>query len=164
MATFDPLATSMAACTSVYGGHTTISSRSCPATSGRKSRKYASVSSGVLFIFQLPASIFFLIDVPFRCEMEKWDCYEESFRRRARTRSRWLRRKEQIAPYLQMSPTTSPPSWRKPQPPPRPLLDIRKPRLKLPGTIKIASLPHPRCEAVHEENSPGSRARYAQRC
>src|ERR1700682_6261341 len=45
-----------------YVGQTTISSRVCPATSGKKSRKKSRVWSGVLYIFQLAAITFILMD------------------------------------------------------------------------------------------------------
>src|SRR5580692_2887032 len=60
--TFDPAADSTAVCRSINGGQTTISSRVCAATIGRKSLTKAAVSAGVLYIFQLPAIIFFLMN------------------------------------------------------------------------------------------------------
>jgi hypothetical protein len=58
MATFDPLASSIAAGKSMKEGQTTISSRVCPETRGRKLLKKSRVWSGVLYIFQLAAITF----------------------------------------------------------------------------------------------------------
>src|SRR3954447_8340097 len=70
MTTFEPLEASRAADRSTNGGHTTISSRVCPETIGRKSRKNSRVWSGVLYIFQLAAITFFLMSSPFQFGMK----------------------------------------------------------------------------------------------
>src|SRR5262249_3935438 len=55
-----------AVCRSTHGGHTTISSRVCSKTCGRKAAKNSSVCAGFLYIFQF-AVISFLraIRIPF---------------------------------------------------------------------------------------------------
>src|SRR4030081_3614650 len=86
----DPFAASIAAGRSRNGGHTTISSRACPETSGKKSRKKLRVWSGVLYIFQLAALTFVRIIEPFRFGMDTWCSNDEVFPQRARMRARLM--------------------------------------------------------------------------
>src|SRR5450631_731824 len=92
MATFEPLAASSAAGKSRNGGHTTISSRVCPETSGTKSRKKSRVWSGFLYIFQLAAITFVLMSEPFQFAMRKSWC--SVFRQRFQTHAQQQRQKE----------------------------------------------------------------------
>ena len=55
MPTLVPLVTSAAARSAVNGGATTISAPATPAVSAQNSRRYVTVSSTVLNIFQLAA-------------------------------------------------------------------------------------------------------------
>src|SRR5258708_22400277 len=89
MATLDPFAASIPAARSMYGGHTTISSRVCPATCGKKSRKKSRVWSGVLYIFQLAAISFVLMRRPFQFEIEGPYLNDSVVQRRARMRANW---------------------------------------------------------------------------
>src|SRR5258708_2751830 len=95
-ATFDPRAASTAVATLVYDGHTTISSRVCPAASGRKSRKKSRVSSGVLYIFQLAAITFFLMGWSFQFGMQRQYSNCAAFGLRARRRVESRGQKERI--------------------------------------------------------------------
>src|SRR5579862_84827 len=90
MATFDPLAASSAAGRSRNGGHTTISSRVCPETNGRKSRKKSRAWSGVLYIFQFAAITFVLMSEPFQFGMMKmkWNSNGEASRQHAHKRAK----------------------------------------------------------------------------
>src|SRR5450432_2883319 len=54
-ATFDPVTAAMTTPSEVMEGQSTISSRSCPATSGKNALTKFCDSAGVLYIFQLAA-------------------------------------------------------------------------------------------------------------
>src|ERR1700704_5808590 len=95
MAMLDPFAASIPAARSTYGGHTTTSSRACPETCGKKSRKKSRVWSGVLYIFQLAAISFVLIRRPFRFEMEERYLNDLVCRQRARRRAKYECQREQ---------------------------------------------------------------------
>src|ERR1035441_7689664 len=55
IATFEPLAAAISVGSSTGEGNKAISSRVCPATSGKKASTKALASAGVLYIFQLAA-------------------------------------------------------------------------------------------------------------
>src|SRR5580698_2990180 len=55
IATLEPATAGTTALSEVSEGQRTISSRSCPLTSGRKALTYSSASAGVLYIFQFAA-------------------------------------------------------------------------------------------------------------
>src|ERR1035438_4286731 len=115
MATFEPLAASSAAGKSRNGGHTTISSRVCPDTSGKKSRKKSRVWSGFLYIFQLAAITFVLISEPFQFGMMEWCSNDAVLRRRIRTPAGWKDQRARSGRASRFSRTREPRSWQKSQ-------------------------------------------------
>src|SRR6266850_1933544 len=163
MATFEPFAESTAAGMSINGGQTTISSRSCPATSGKKSRKKFRDWSGVLYIFQLAAITFVLMEILFQSSVEIWrlPCAISRRRRCRLSASRYQR--EQTVHEVLARPTLTP----------RPLLqalpelprgpDNRRPPSR--STEKPENVWHGRrrSESNSGNNSPASLPRHHHR-